>query len=293
MSDNTFPPSNSPGANAAPAASPPLSGAAASPPVPATAFRSRTVASPLAVRFGPDDPDAVRATALRAVQDSMKRYIDWQQHPAPDTTAAGSGEWQLTAINGIEGDLRRAYLDAVQGGVPISEIDTAHDLGLAGVSWDHQPAHPLLGRLEHLAHALTLAEARAGTDRTRIRDLEHELTQANARIEALSEDLAHARNTIAKQTEELVDAEWLTGDRHHNTQPGPQPADALARMNTELALANEIDALQRGPATDTSGGISTAIDNALPSHAAYWPDTTGPDTGPPPATSDHGPEVEP
>ncbi|WP_181064106.1 hypothetical protein [Nocardia nova] len=294
MSDNTFPPSNAPGVNAAPAASPPLSGAASSPPVPATAFRSRTVASPLAVRFGPDDPDAVRATALRAVQDAMKRYIDWQQHPAPDTTTtAGSGEWRLTAINGIEDDLRRAYLDAVHGGVPISDIDTAHDLGLAGVGWDQQPAHRLLGRLEHLAHALTLAEARAGTDRTRIRDLEHELGQAKARIESLSEDLAHARNTIANQTEELVDAEWRTGHRHHNVEPGPQSVRALARMNAELALANEIDALQRGSATDTSGGIGTAIDTALPGHPGYWPHTTDPDTGPPPATSDHGPEVEP
>ncbi|MFF0458411.1 hypothetical protein [Nocardia africana] len=236
----------------------------------------------------------MRATALRAVQDSMKRYIDWQQHPASDTTTgAGPGEWRLTAINGIEDDLRRAYLDAVRSGVPISDIVTAHDLGLAGVGWDQQPAHRLLGRLEHLAHALTLAEARAGTDRTRIRELEHELGRANERIEALSEDLAYAHNTITNQTEELVDAEWLTGHRHHNVEPGPQPASALARMNAELALANEIDALQRGPASDTSGGIGTAIDTALPGQPDYWPDTIDPDTGPPPATLGHGPEVEP
>ncbi|NKY87553.1 hypothetical protein [Nocardia veterana] len=273
---------------------PTLSDAAARAPVPATAFRSRTVASPLAVRFGPDDPDALRATALRAVQDSMKRYIEWQQHPAADTTTeAGPGEWRVTAINGIEDDLRRAYLDAVHSGVPISDIDTAHDLGLAGVGWDQQPAHRLLGRLEYLAHALTLVEARAGADRTRIRDLEHELAQANARIEALTEDLAHAYNTITDQAEELVDAEWLAGHRHHNVEPGPQPAHALARMNAELALANEIDTLDPTLLTDTSGGIGTAIDTALPGQPDYWPDTTDPDPGPPPATSDHGPEVEP
>ncbi|SUA47367.1 Uncharacterised protein [Nocardia africana] len=294
MSDKTFPPMHSPDVSAPnPTASPTPSDAAAPPAVPPTAFRSRTVASALAVRFGPDDPDAVRATALRAVQDSVKRYLDWQHHPAPDTPAAGPGEWRLTAINGIEDDLRRAYLDAVRSGVPISEIDTAHDLGLAGVGWDQQPAHPLLGRLEHLAHALTLAEARAGTDRARIRELENELDHAHTRIETLSEDLAHARNTIAKQTEELVDAEWLTGDRHHNTEPGPQPARALARMNTELALANDIDALERAATRDTSGGISKAIDTALPGQPDYWPETTDPDTGRPSGTTDHGPEVAP
>ncbi|WP_063001522.1 hypothetical protein [Nocardia mikamii] len=235
----------------------------------------------------------MRATALRAVQDSMKRYIDWQHHPAPDTPAAGPGEWRLTAINGIEDDLRRAYLDAVQGGVPISDIDTAHDLGLAGVGWDQQPAHPLLGRLEHLAHELTLAEARAGTDRVRIRELENKLDHAHTRIETLSEDLAHARNTIARQTEELVDADWLTGHRHHNTEPGPQPARALAQTNAELALANDIDALEHTTSLDTSSGISTAIDTALPCQPDYWPDATDPDTGLPPGTSDHGPEVAP
>ncbi|NKY43585.1 hypothetical protein [Nocardia cerradoensis] len=261
--------------------------------MPPTAFRSRTVASALAVRFGPDDPDAVRATALRAVQDSVKRYIDWQHHPAPGTSAAGPGEWRLTAINGIEDDLRRAYLDAVHSGVPISEINTAHDLGLAGVGWNQQPAHPLLGRLEHLAHELTLAEARAGTDRARIRELENELDHSHTRIETLSEDLAHARNTIARQTEELVDADWLTGHRHHNTEPGPQPARALAQTNAELALANDIDALERTTSLDTSGWISTAIDTALPGQPDYWPDTTDPDTGPPPSTMDHGPEVTP
>ncbi|WP_063014252.1 hypothetical protein [Nocardia kruczakiae] len=261
--------------------------------MPHTAFRSRAIASPLAVRFGPDDPDAVHAIALRAVQDSMKRYIDWQHQQPSDGIAAGPGEWRVTAINGIEDDLRRAYLDAVQAGVPISQIDTAHDLGRAGVGWDQQPAHRLLGRLEHLAHALTLAEAHRGTDRTRIRDLEHELDRAHTRNTDLTEDLAHARNTIANQTEELVDAEWQTGHRHHNVEPGPQSVRAHARMNAELALANEIDALQRGSATDTSGGIGTAIDTALPGHPGNWPHTTDPDTGPTPATSDHGPEVEP
>ncbi len=296
MSDNTFPPTRSPDSSApVPTASPTPSDAlaSASRAVPPTAFRSRTVASALAVRFGPDDPDAVRATALRAVQDSVKRYIDWQHHPAPDTSTAGPGEWRLTAINGIEDDLRRAYLDAVRNGVPISEIDTAHDLGLAGVSWDQQPAHPLLGRLEHLAHELTLAEARAGNDRARIRELENELDHAHTRIETLSEDLAHARNTITRQTEELVDADWVTGHRHHNTEPGPQPARALAQSNAELALANHIDALEHAPSLDTSDGISAAIDTALPGQPDYWPDTTDPDTGPPPDASDHGPEVAP
>lgn len=294
MSDNTFPSTRSPDSSAPdPTASPAPSDATAFPAVPATAFRSRTVVSALAVRFGSDDPDAVRATALRAVQDSVKRYIDWQHHPAPDTSTAGPVEWRLTAINGIEDDLRRAYLDAVRSGAPISEIDTAHDLGLAGVSWDQQPAHPVLGRLEHLAHELTLAEARAGNDRARIRELENELEHAHTRIETLSEDLAHARNTSVSQTEELVDADWLTGHRHHNTEPSPQPARALAQSNAELALANDIDAAERAASFDTGGGISAAIDTALPGQPDYWPDTTDPDTGPPPGASEHGPEVAP
>ncbi|OBA67927.1 hypothetical protein A5780_09430 [Nocardia sp. 852002-20019_SCH5090214] len=261
--------------------------------MPHTAFRSRAVASPLAVRFGPDDPDTVHAIALRAVQDSMKRYIDWQHQQPSDGIAAGPGEWRVTAINGIEDDLRRAYLDAVQAGVPISQIDTAHDLGRAGVGWDQQPAHRLLGRLERLAHELTLAEAHRGTDRTRIRDLEHELDRAQTRNADLTEDLAHARNTILRQTEEIVDAEWLTGNRHHNIVPGPQPARALAQTNAELALANDIDALDRAASTDTSSGIGAAIDTALPGRPDYWPDTTDPDTGQAPGTSDHGPEVTP
>ncbi|WP_146100851.1 hypothetical protein [Nocardia nova] len=290
MSDNTFPPSETPNISAKDSAA--ASGNSGAP-APRTAFRSRALASPLAVRFGPDDPDAVHAIALRAVQDSMKRYIDWQHREPPDATAAGPGEWRVTAINGIEDDLRRAYLDAVHAGVPIHEIDTAHELGRAGVGWDQQPAHRLLGRLERLAHELTLAEAHRGTDRNRIRDLEHELDRAHTHNADLTEDLAHARNTILRQTEEIVDADWLTGNRHHNTAPGPQPDRALAQTNAELALANDIDALDHTTSTDISRGIGAAIDTALPGRPDYWPDATDPDSGPAPGTSDHGPEVTP
>ncbi|MEU6559277.1 hypothetical protein [Nocardia nova] len=268
--------------------------------LPPTAFRSLAVVSPLAVRFGHRDPDAVRASALRAVQDTAKTWQD--RHVPLDPDISDSEDPRPTVTSGIADAVRAAHDHAVRVGVPLAEIHAARDLGMAGVSWDQLPGHPLLGRLERLAHELTVADARANSDRGKIRALEHDLAQARGRNADLAEDLAHARNDLAAGSEQIAEATWVTGHRHHDREPGPQPARTLDRANAELALANDLDALDRGDThgldpspppgpSDAGHGIGAAIDTALPHEPGPWTGDTTPHADPTPNGTDHGPEV--
>ncbi|MFB7718230.1 MULTISPECIES: hypothetical protein [unclassified Nocardia] len=224
----------------------------------------------IAHRFGSEDLDAVHAAKLKAVQDIACQLSAWMSDAVDNDLDIGdpAHRWAMF-VNGITDDLQQARTDAADAGIDTADIDEAEKRGSTGVSWDHQPAHRRLGRLEHLSEQLYHAENHATEALEQIQDLTRQLEIAHAAIDALGDHLTRNENALRSLLVDLVDADWqgpVTG-----TDPGPRPPlaslNALRQVNATLVVANLLDTVDITPTEQqpTLGRrISSAVDAALP-----------------------------
>ncbi|RDI43569.1 hypothetical protein [Nocardia mexicana] len=236
-----------------------------------TADNSTPHPSPIAHRFGTDDPDAVHAARLRAVQDTAYLRAAWLAAATANDTRITGQKWQWAVFaNGIDDDLSQARRDAERDGLTTDDIARAEHLGSNGTPWATQPAHRLLGRLEQLCVQLNISQQLAHAHHTHATEQTQQLATTHTTIEELREDLARADNTIHDLTAADVDHHWETGNRQHHRDPAPRWPQQLRNAHTDIAAATVRDLIdgpnQRAdPARRGDGsGIGDAVDTALP-----------------------------
>ncbi|MFE3757927.1 hypothetical protein ACFXO9_26770 [Nocardia tengchongensis] len=249
----------------------------------------------IAHRFGSADVDAIHAARLKAVQNAAFLRAAWMSTAVASDLDTGDPRprWAMF-VNGVVEDLQAARTEAAQAGVDSRDIDHADKIGSSGLTWDQQPAHRLLGRLEDLSQELYHHDRHAIEHQDRIRNLSERLETAEAAIEALSRTVAQQDISLSELVGEVVDHHWsiTRPDSLHE----PESLAKLREANAMLAAANALDTLDAPQSPDgrVNAGteIGTAVDLAMT--GIDPPATTGPILTTPPIASDPAPpESEP
>ncbi|MCU1644024.1 MAG: hypothetical protein JWN03_4299 [Nocardia sp.] len=225
-------------------------------------------AGAIAYRFGSNDIDAVQATKLRAVQNFAALRSAWMRNAVENDLDFGDRKhrWAMF-VNGVGEDLQQARAEAVHAGIDAAEIEDAENAGSSGVSWDQQPAHRRLGRLEQLSEQLYHAESQAAEQREQVQDLTRRLETAQAAIDALGDHLTRNENSLRELLGDLVDADWQGPAPRKDPIPGLQSLTKLQNANVTLLLANLFDKSEPVSVTDeqlaVGRGISAAVEATL------------------------------
>ncbi|WP_153809780.1 hypothetical protein [Nocardia sp. SYP-A9097] len=250
--------------------------------------------SAIAHQYGSDDIDAVHAARLKAVQDTAFLH-------AARAAEAGADPAGQSAVytNKIGEDLRQARHAAERAGITLADIDHAETIGSGGTSWDQQPAHRLLGRLEQLSKQSYQWVGRAIEQNERIEDLTRQLHTAHTTIEELREDLAHTENTTRELLSDVTDHDWHNGTRRRDLAPASQWPQRLKDANTALAAANRLETLdpelpapENFPIPGAGRDITDAIDAVLPGGGPAGPHGDELTASAPAPDSAGGPDLE-
>jgi len=231
-------------------------------------------------RFGHDDPDAVHAKAIRAVQDTSAIRAEWIGEAVEHGLGTSDPSWKWALYpNGVDDDVRAARHQAEQAGVAETELAAAEQLGSEGVPWSQRPSHPHLGRIDLLSGEVHAAGIRSDNQQRLVYSIAERVDDILATLDEVRQSAARTEAKVAALAEDLTATGLLSRNRADTPAPGHSAETTPAPPNTTGMREHADD---RGP--DGGHKIGDAVDAAMPEGTAWPTDQT-----PNPATYDREP----